>query len=424
MRSHTRGRTDNRSNGRGRDCALAIVLGLVLALPLAGANRDREAAALTKLVGEAEIVWRAAEQGNTAEAARQVAVIVAAADMLRDRGRLTEAREQYRRAGLVRPWNFDAKLRYADVLATLGDAEGARVVAEQVARLAETDRELALCARFAPPATLPPLPSLREVVPAPEEIVIGLVPATATERWLMQAVGRNLAALLGVRIGVSEDALDLGAPDRNGRVFLAADLRRTMPWDDPRMGLVRLNGEQLHPEKLSPDQIIELMRTLLTREANAKGLEALAARVAAADKVFQWDATTILPRLRTAQPPGGRGRVISVALVPVDLYAGLADYVFGSAAAEGGYAVVSYARFAAVTTGEPPRSERLVARTTKQLLSSLGFALGVPRCGDPGCARSYPSSLAEHDAKDVALCADCRAGLAKALGRELPRGRE
>lgn len=424
MRIHTTGRAGHRSSGRARDWTLALVLGLVLALPLAGADRERETAALAKLVADAESVWRLAEQGQTVEAARHGGVIVAAADRLREKGRLEEAREQYRRAGLMRPWDFGAKLNHADVLVRLGDAEGARKIAGQVERLAETDRELALCASFTKRIQTEPLPPLRDVLPGSGEIVIGLVPAAATDRWLLQAVGRQVEALLGGRVGAVEEVLDLGAPNRNGRVFLAADLRRTIPWDDPRMGMVRLNGEQLYPEKLGPDQVIELMRTLLTREANGKGLEALAARVAAADKVLQWEATNILPRLRAAQPQTGQGRVIYTVLVPVDLYAGGADFVFGSASADGGYAVVSYARFAAVNTGEPPRSERLVARTTKQLLSSIGFALGVPRCGDPGCARSYPSSLAEHDAKDVALCGDCRAGLAKALGHELPGGRE
>jgi predicted Zn-dependent protease len=45
--------------------------------------------------------------------------------------------------------------------------------------------------------------------------------------------------------------------------------------------------------------------------------------------------------------------------------------------------------------------------------------LGVPRCIDPMCARAYPASLEEHDAKGDKLCEVCRAGFARALGHEL-----
>lgn len=377
-----------------------------------------------EVLAEADGVWRLGEQGDAVEAARQGDALVRAADALREADRLEEAREYYRRAGLVRPWDFATKLRQADTLLRLGDSAGAREVAAPVARYVETDAELAECRRFTGAAEPAPLPRLADAPPAADEVVIALVATPTTERWLVQAVGRTLAAQLGARVTLAATDWPIGKPDRTGRVFLANELRRTLPWDDPRMGLVRLNGEQFKPENLNADQVIELMRTLLTREANAKGLEALAARVAAADKILQWSGPGLLPRLQADFPPPAQGRVVYLALLPVDLYAGRSGHVFGSAAGEGGYAVVSYNRFTAATTGEPARSARLAERTTKQLLSSLGFALGVPRCADPGCARSYPHSLAEHDAKGTGLCAACRAGLARALGHELPAAAE
>lgn len=400
---------------------MVVLAGAAATAGLVGAPTAKvDKVALAKLTTDADLVWRMNEQGDALGAAGHAGVILAAADALRDAGRFTEARDQYRRVGLLRPWDFAAKLRLCEMHQALGEFEAARAIAAQVARLAETDRELAASARFMDRVAPPELPALAALSPAEGEVVLGLVVTPKTERWLVQAVGARLSALLGLRVGVAPAPFDPGAADRNGRVFLAADLRRTIPWDDPRMSMVRLNGDSFDPARLTPDQVIELMRTLLTREANAKGLEALAERVAAADKVLQWDAGVLLSRLRAEYPQSGSGRTVFVALVPEDLFLGSAEFVFGSAAREGGQAVVSYARFAAAKTGEPPRSERLVTRTTKQLLSSIGFALGVPRCADPGCARSLPRSLAEHDAKDPALCAECRAALGKALGRELP----
>ena len=395
----------------------------VFALAAAGAPRAERYIA-PEVLAEADRVWRLGEQGDASEAARQGDALVRAAEALREADRLEEAREYYRRAGLVRPWDFATKLRQADTLLRLGDSAGAREVAAPVARFVETDGELAECRRFTGAQEPAALPRLADAPPAADEVVIGLVATPTTERWLVQTVGRTLAAQLGVRVTLAGADWAIGKPDRTGRIFLANELRRTLPWDDPRMGLVRLNGEAFKPETLTPDQVIELMRTLLTREANGKGLEALAARVAAADKLLQWSGPGLLPQLQAQYPQPAQGRVVYLALVPVDLFAGRSNFVFGSAAGEGGYAVISYHRFTAANTGEPARSARLAERTTKQLLSSLGFALGVPRCADPGCARSYPHSLAEHDAKGADLCGACRAGLARGFGHDLPAAAE
>lgn len=385
----------------------------------AGAAPKTEKYVSAEALAEAERVWQINEQGDAIEAGRQSDAIVRVAELLRENNRLPEAREQYRRAASLRPWDFGMKLRQAELLSQLGAEAEARAVAAPVARFVETDRELAACARHTT-VTLPePLPDLDTLAPAEGEVVLGLVAAPDTDRWLLNAVGREVAAVLGVRAGVVPKAFAPGPWDRTGRHQLATELRRTIPWEDPRMGLVRMNGEKFRPETLTSDQVIELMRTLLTREANAKGVEALAARVAEADKIRQWDAGILLQRLRTEYPQAGVGKVVYVALVPVDLYLGRANFVFGSAASEGGYAVVSFLRFSAAATGEPPQRERLAARTAKQLLSSVGFALGVARCANPICARCLPRSLPEQDAKGAGLCATCREGLAKALGHSV-----
>ena len=133
--------------------------------------------------------------------------------------------------------------------------------------------------------------------------------------------------------------------------------------------------------------------------------------------------TLLLGRLRAGKLQPAQGRVVYLALVPVDLFAGRASHLFGSADVSGNYAVVSYHRFAASFTNEPAQSARLTERTLKQLLWSTGFAIGVGRCTDPGCARAYPRSIAEHDAKGTDLCEECRAGFAKVLGHEPPAAR-
>ena len=370
-----------------------------------------------EVLAEADRVWRIAEQGDAIEAGRRSEGVVRAAEALRENGRLPEAREQYRRAALLRPWDFGMKLRQAELLAQAGDAPAAREVAEQVIRYVETDREIAACVALGARASEEALPGLDSIATMPGETVLALVATPETDRWLLTRVGRALEARLGIRVAVAPVPFATSLWDRTGRHQVANELRRTLPWEDPRMGMLRLNGERFQPESLTDDQVIELMRSLLKREANGKGLEALAARVAEADKIRQWDAGILLQRLRKEYPRPAAGEVVHLALVAVDLFVGSANFVYGNAASEGGYAVVSSHRFSAAATGEPASSERLAARTIKQALSSVGFALGVPRCADPTCARCLPRSLAEHDAKGSSLCPACRAGLDKALGR-------
>lgn len=375
---------------------------------------------LAPLLTEADRVWSLNEQGDAIGAGRQSEAVVRAAEALRANGKPETARDYYRRAGLLRPWDLVTKQHYAEVLQQLGDTAAARNLAEQVEAYAETDRLLkdsrALMGT-APPPVLPPLASL---LPAAGEVVVGLVAASGTERWLLNELGQRLSLQFGVRVGVAEEPFSVGAPNRSDRRLLAEQLRRSLPWTEDKMALYVPGGKPVPPERLSDQAVIATMQKLLDREGGPGQQEAFRAQLAQADAQQQWEATQLLDALSTKFVQPGQGRVVYLAVLPVDLFGGTANFLFGSATPGGNYGVISYHRFAAVFTGEPPSRTRLVERTAKQLLSSLGFALGVPRCADPRCARSYPSSLAEQDAKGAGLCADCRVGFAKALGHGLP----
>jgi predicted Zn-dependent protease len=406
--------------------ALRLGVAALLAVFCAGGVRAADTKhQLAPLKAEADRVWQMNERGNVIEAAKEGALIVRVADALRDAGLLDEAKEYYRRAGLVCPWDFDLKLRQAELLKRLGDSAGASVLARQVLKYAETDRQLDLACQIAGmPATTATLPALADIQPAAGETVIGLVATPETDRWLLDATGKRLAAALGVRVGIAATDFAVGERGRNGRAQIARELRKSLPWDDPRLLMSAPDGRRIREEDLTDDQVIQAMEMFLKRDGQPGQMEAFKQRLVAADKVSQWDVTLLLGKLRAEKPQPAQGRVVYLALVPVDLYAGRASHLYGTADVAGNYAVVSYHRFAASATGEPPQSARLVARTLKQLLSSTGFALNVSRCSDPGCARAYPRSLVEHDAKGIDLCDECRAGFAKVLGHEVPAARE
>lgn len=398
------------------------ILGLaaVLALLPAATAAEPLKIGVVKLVAEADRVWRLTETGEFVAAVAESEVLVRAADALRASGKPELAREYYRRAGLVRPWDFETKLRQAEVLQQLGDAAAARSVAEQIQAFAESDRLLAASAALAGGEAQPELPLLASLVPEPGEVVVGLVAAAGTEQWLLRDVGWRLSRQLGVRVGLAAETFELGDPTETGRGVLANGLRQSMPWKDKRMALYIPGGKLVDPATLSDQVVIAVMDRFLQREGEREQLVTFRYSLEKADVQQWWDVSRILRDLSAKHVQSGPGRVVRMALVPVDLLPGSSAVLFGSAIPDGNYGVVSYHRFAARVTGEPPSRSRLVGRVGKQMLSSMGFALGVPRCADPRCARSYPRSLADHDAKGAGLCADCRAGFAKALGHELP----
>lgn len=413
----------SRSVAKGVSRLVRVGLGIALLLAGAAVVRALPPPPVTPvMLSEAERVWTLNEMGDMTECIRQSHLIVRAADALRLNARLPEAKELYRRAALVRPWDFAMKMDYAEVLAGLGETAAARSRAEEVLALAETEvlqaRARAILGKPAPASGLPSFSSLH---PAPGERTIRLIVPPDTEPWLVAEVGRNLAMLLGVRVGLDDRLFDCGKPARTGRAELAAELRKSLPWDKERMELYVPRGKRVPPQMLTDDQVIEVGRKMLKGDAADEAeQQAYRLRVEEAGKRLQWDVVGLLAGLQQQYPVAAGGDELRLALLPVDVSGGGATYLYGTASIEGRCAVVSYYRFSAACTGEPAKRARLADRTLKQVLSSLGFALGLPRCDDARCARSYPANLLEQDAKGADLCDECRAGFAKALGHELP----
>jgi predicted Zn-dependent protease len=402
-------------------CRKTLLVGLLAAVA-AGAmvGADKKQPPLSQLLDDAELVWKQFQKGELTDVERQGVALVAAGEALRAKGKLAEAREQYRRASLLRPWDFATKLQTADVLKRMGQAEAAQLVAAQVARLAESDATLAQCSKFCSVPVAAPLPTSEQVVPNEGEVVVVLIPAKGFDEWLLRGVGHKIAERLGVRVGVMAEPFDLGKCTRTGRALIAKELRRTLPWSDPRVSVPTPDGQRLKPEMLNDDQVLEVGRLVLMNEMGEAAAAQLDARLAAADQTQQWDATGIMQVIQIAHPQPTSARIVYMVLVPVDIYASQSDFVYGSASVTGNYAVVSSYRYTAAFTGEPQSSKRLMSRTVKQALSSVGFALGVVRCSDPGCARSYAGKMAEQDAKEDGLCPECRAAFAKVVGHPLP----
>ena len=132
----------------------------------------------------------------------------------------------------------------------------------------------------------------------------------------------------------------------------------------------------------------------------------------------QWDAGRLLADFARRGPPPTN--VVYVGITGADIYEGDSSYLFGFAPIGSHHCLVSYRRYTAQYNQERENQGRLLARLHKQRLSSLGFALAIPRPTDPRSARSYPNSLQDHDLKGNWLSPECIQGFEQALKHPLP----
>ncbi len=89
------------------------------------------------------------------------------------------------------------------------------------------------------------------------------------------------------------------------------------------------------------------------------------------------------------------------------------NFLFGRTDEKTNLGIVSYRRFLL----DKPDDKLLFKRLFTQSLSTGGFLLGLPRCGTPACARTYPHSFSEFKRKSAELCEVCRSSLDKFLAK-------
>ena len=128
----------------------------------------------------------------------------------------------------------------------------------------------------------------------------------------------------------------------------------------------------------------------------------------------QYDINRLTKKLRILFPFDQSETIRSyVGVSSENLFRGGSNFLFGGT--DGSYGVITYYNFTAEINNELSDRSRLVKRLLKQALSSVNFTFDIPRCKTPYCARAYPHSVAEHDAKSDDLCRVCKGHLEKYL---------
>ncbi len=374
--------------------------------------------ALARLLAEADKVLTTSVADNVA-AAKEVDAVFAAANRLFKEGMLERSESYFVKGLQLSPWDMDQQVAYAKLLIARGKEEQAKQVAMIVLRSSERQALLEDAAKLAG------VPLLQHVIPLPasdsERPCICFVPIGDVDDWIIQNSGKQLSEKLGLPVYVFPDRLALPAPHRSFHDKWIANIKKDIKWDHPfvqsQLKLMRINEK----EKITADQTVELLGRLLTAQGQEDALKKLKENqetVKARDQ--QWDAAVLLDDLMTKVAKQPKTRIVYVGIVSVDIYGNDNNYLYGLAKTGSFCCLISYRRYTAWFTEEKEKQERLLERIHKQLLSSIGFALGVPRPTDPRSARSYPNSLTDHDAKGTWLSPQCIEGFEKALGQALP----
>lgn len=121
----------------------------------------------------------------------------------------------------------------------------------------------------------------------------------------------------------------------------------------------------------------------------------------------QYNASSILRRLRPLRPPGE----CLLSVTGVDLFASRLNFVFGEANVKWGCAIISLARLRAPYPGFPLTTERLLRRTLIEAVHEVGHLLGLDHCQRPSCVMHFSNSLADTDRKTPDFCNGCRGAL-------------
>jgi len=309
--------------------------------------------------------------------------------------------------------DLSSQFKLATLLAKNGHGVKARQKALQVYTFAEDEKLMNQAGEFLEDFgfQIPPLP---EPASVQADIEIVMVPMGDVNMQLLYELRVLLQEKTGLRITLSDHHVDPGPCDRMASEpyvkNVCDELRKSLSLTQHQ---AILNDLDITDEALDSwdgqDRYIWKYFSLLGdkgKEYREKYHEGLHLR----ENMKQYLAESLIERLRTAVPFGANKQIKGyLGMTSKGLYCPTCNFLYGNA--DYAYGVISYNGFLAAHNNEGDNRSRLVKRFLKQALSTTNFMLGIPRCNTPFCARAYPHSLREHDAKSDDLCPVCQSRL-------------
>jgi predicted Zn-dependent protease len=333
-------------------------------------------------------------------------VVFKLVERLLEDNQLEDAEEYITRGLELFPWNLEYQMIYAELLAKTGRQEKAEEKATLVLQYGETGELIGRARKLFNKDRLPEFPEI-STLPGANHCIV-LVPLQECDKWLILRIEEGLSATLGVPVYIQTINAKYPPFSRDRRSIIIDRMRQRLIEEINHVDTVdamkelNLTREDLDEE----DNFLKLAKHLL-RNYDAGALEEFEAYLEdSRGNGPQWNADQLQTILSGAVMPYRRKNVAYLGITSVDIYARDYNFLFGWANRLCG--IMSYRRFTADFNDDVPNQERLVKRALMQSLSSVGLIYGLKRCTDPTCARAYPHSLSEHDAKKETLCSECR----------------
>lgn len=323
----------------------------------------------------------------------------------------------YRRGVEADPWNMNARYRFAELLERqerrdeavdhlkfiYDHAEDERIVQSALGRLSALDQSFKEAVHDVLPST---------TYPRKPEIVV--VPVGKVNRRYLEELCVKLEEVTDIHFVVGS-AIDPGSPDRNAfdrklDRFVTAIL--ASPKDTKlkeTLGNLDANGVAA----LDVETKVRALTTAYAPDISPNEINSSLARYALMrGSSWQYDSDRLLDLLAKTFPSKKPWVLGYIGLISEDLYSGDGNWVYANSK-RNGLSIVSYHRFLAVNSQEPPSRPMLIERTVKAALGGISLITGHARCYKPSCGFGYAYSLRELDRKKIELCDVCAKKLAE-----------
>jgi len=337
--------------------------------------------------------------------------VFAYVDVLLKDGKTDEAMKYLDRGLQLYPDKLEYQILCSKLLIGNGDEKLGREKAESVYTYAETDDLIGQASQILGKEIITSFPAVSKLTGSDHCVV--LVPMQGCDQWLISRMKDELSETLGIPIYIQ--TIDVVCPEASRSAYnqaivqLRAKIKAQL--NNPlALMLMEQYGYKVEDFE-SDDKLIRIAQKTLAMQ-NPEAAKKLVDEIERLKlEGLQWDAGVLKAVLFNSVKSYRRENVVYLAVTPVDIYLNGKKFVLGSTDGFGG--VVSYYRFTSDFAHDHPQQDRLAKRTKMQCLSSLGDVWGVGSCSNPTCARAYPKSLAEHDAKSGELCNQCSSAFKK-----------
>lgn len=393
------------------------VICLLFLAPVCACTPERQDAepvqskVVSKEVLEKEVLKLIKENDDTG-LRRSIGKVFQLAQLYEKEGEAAQALRVYESGLRADASDIENQMRYGRLLSKVNRKQEAVSTMRIVYDMAESESLIAEAESFLKQAGINTWPSSRK--PSKEDVQIAIVPLGNPNPRILAAVSVLLEEKMGIQFPILARE-EIGSPDWDRSREIA---RAYVDWIRSRVSSEQFDQmkEELGHKNNALESYEERTRFLDTffQKIGTQGSEMrkqFEDELSRASKVGVYEIPKTVNRIAKEHPLSASNPKIRgyLAITDQHICEGEGKWRFGGAST--GYAVVSYARFAAEFTREPQNRARLITRTFKQGMSSANFILGIPRCTNPNCVRAYPHSLDELDRKPSELCDACQATL-------------